>query len=295
MTKSVLVKAHIYLWIVALIYGANYSIARIILSPGLIDPNGFILLRIFSGFILFRIFFGPMIKIDKKDWIDLIILSITGVLINQLFFFNGLARTSPIHASLIMLTTPILVLLFSSLSKPRLLNGMHWLGTLLGFGGATLLIFYSTLNKDGISTVVGDLMIFINAVSYAIYLSRLPSIMKSYPVMEIIKWIFLIAFFLCIPFGFMDIEQIRWQSFEAQHVFSILFVLIGTTFLAYLCNAKAMEYSNPSLVGNYIYLQPLLAIMIACIIGQDQLHFHIIVSSLIIFNGLFIISNAGRG
>lgn len=288
MSSTSIYKAHIYLWIVALIYGANYSIARIILLPGYIGPNGFILLRIFSGLLLFRIFFGPFIQIRKKDILEILLLSITGVLTNQLFFFNGLARTSPIHASLIMLTTPLLVLLFSYFRKEIDLKLRHWIGSILGFLGTSILVLYSNKNSSSVATWEGDLMILINAISYSIYLSRLPRLMERYPVMEILKWIFAIAFIICIPFGAKEVLNISWIQFEVQHYLSLFFVLIGTTFMAYLFNAKAMEISDPGMVGNYIYLQPLLAIIIAIILGQDHLQAAVVLSAIIIFSGLFL-------
>lgn len=281
--------AHLYLFFVALIYGANYTIARIVLNAGLIAPNGFILLRIFSALFLFVLFFGWFKNIKKEDRMEFLVLSIFGVLINQLFFFNGLARTSPIHASLIMLTTPILVLIFTSINSGKNFKLKHWLGTLLGLLGTLYLVLSSKdsyHNTD--ATILGDLMIFINAISYAIYLSRVSNMMMKYNSLDILKWVFALAFLMCLPFGFSDIKNIHWSDFQAIHYYSLAFVLIGTSFLAYLLNVKAIEISNASLAGNYIYLQPLIAVGIACVLGGEALTIQIIFSGILIFFGLYL-------
>ncbi len=280
--------AHIYLFLVALIYGANYTIARIVLVPGLISPNGFILLRILSALLLILVFFGWFCKIDTKDRKEFFILSIFGVLVNQLFFFNGLARTSPIHASLIMLTTPILVLIISKINSGKNFNATHWIGTIIGLLGTMYLILSSKTVNNTSASLLGDFMIFINAISYAIYLSRVADLMTKYKSLDILKWIFAIAFILSLPFGLIEVVNIRWYEFDAIHYYSLAFVLVGTSFLAYLLNAKAIEISNASLAGNYIYLQPLIAVTIACGIGGESLTMNVIFSGVFIFLGLYL-------
>jgi drug/metabolite transporter (DMT)-like permease len=97
--KKSLITAHIYLFIVALIYGANYTIAKSVLSDGYIGPNGFIFLRVSSGAILFFLFHKFFVneKVEKKDLGLIALCGLFGVAINQLCFFNGLKLTSPVN------------------------------------------------------------------------------------------------------------------------------------------------------------------------------------------------------
>ncbi len=283
-------KAHLLLFSVALIYGANYSIAKIILDPGLIDPNTFILLRIGTGLFLLLLFYGKPIAIERKDWKMVIYFSVTGILTNQLFFFNGLARTSPIHASLIMITTPILVFVIHSIWKRNPINWEQWFGCILGFTGTLWLVLSSAPESQKLSSLVGDIMIFINAVSYSLYLSSFSSLSSKYGTISLLTWIFLIGFFLCLPISYQGLLDIPFNQFELKEWASLMFVLIATTFLAYLFNAQALEYSSAALVSNYIYLQPFIAFVIALMLHKDQWRWEYAICAMLIFSGLILVS-----
>ncbi len=285
-------RAHIYLFIVALIYGANYSIAKIVLDPGLLDPNTFIFMRIGSAALLFIIFFGiPSLNV-LGSWRELIFASLTGVVANQFLFFNGLARTTPVHAALIMITTPILVLGIQFYTQRFQVSNRQWFGTVIAFAGTALLIGISDRNLGSrSSSIAGDLMVFFNACSYAIYLTRFPALISRHRPMDVLSWIFIFGFIMSIPLGAAQFNQISWQSFDANSVAALLFVLICTTFLTYLLNAKSLELSGPALVSQYIYLQPLLALVIAMILGKDQLLWQYLVFGSMTIFGVYLVSS----
>ncbi|MBK9270485.1 MAG: DMT family transporter [Saprospiraceae bacterium] len=264
-------KAHLMLTLVALIYGANYSIAKIVMDPGLLGANGFILLRICAGSILFLLFFGKPIKPDKKDIPLFLICAVTGVLANQLLFFNGLERTSPIHAALMMICTPLIVMLLLGL-QGKGVNWKQWLGCMIGFLAASYIIVYSTSGQSGSGNLIGDLMVLVNALFFGIFLTKTPPLIARYGAFEMMKWLFIISLLFCLPIGLYDLITAEWEQFNRSHWSSLLFVLVCTTFMAYALNAKALEIASSSLVGNYIYLQPFIAVVFAYLTGKDRLN-----------------------
>lgn len=109
MKQSALI-AHAALLTVALIYGANYLIAKG-LMPALIGPSGFIVLRATGAAALFWVVYAFRFeRIRRDDLLRLALCGLFGVASNQLMFFNGLSLTSPVNASIIMTSNPILVL-----------------------------------------------------------------------------------------------------------------------------------------------------------------------------------------
>ena len=108
-------KIHSALLIVGLIYGANYSIAKIVM-PYYIGPFGIIFIRVIIGTALYwaiDFIIGPEKIKYKRDYLKLALLALFGVTINQLMFFKGLSMTNPISASVIMTSSPITVLIVS--------------------------------------------------------------------------------------------------------------------------------------------------------------------------------------
>ena len=119
-------------------------------------------------------------KVEKKDLGLIALCGLFGVAVNQLCFFNGLKLTSPVNASLIMLTTPIMVLIASSLYIRERITIAKVIGIIIGAAGATLLILGTNNNPTSQSNIWGDLLILINASSYAIYLVLVKKLMKKY-------------------------------------------------------------------------------------------------------------------
>lgn len=285
-------KAHLALLSVALIYGANYTIAKNVLDQDYLKPNGFILLRVISGFVLFTILHALFIKekVDRKDLGLLAICGLFGIAINQLFFFKGLGATSPVHASLIMVVTPIIVLILSSIYLTERIRWWKVLGIIVGMIGAMLLITKGSSGNNSMSSSLGDLYILINAASYALYLVFAKNLMKKYHPFTVMKWIFSFGLIVVIPFGIGDLSGVVWRSFPIDIWVAIIYVLVFTTFFAYLLNAYALSTVNPTTASAYIYMQPLIASTIAILWYNDSLSSVKVLSAALIFIGVYMIS-----
>ena len=289
---SVKWKAHLALLGVALIYGANYSIAKLVLDDNALGPNGFIVLRVSAALVLFSIFHWIFIKekVERKDLKALFICSIFGVCINQLIFFTGLKYTSPIHASLIMTLIPMVVLIVSVLLLQEVITINKILGIVFGAAGAIALVLMGKEVAYYPNYVLGDLLILINVTSFSLFLVLVKPLMKKYHPMTVMKIVFTFGWFLVLPFGLKDLTEADWQHFDWVIWASIFYVLVFTTFLTYLFNGYALSKVNPTVVSVYIYLQPFIATVIALILGKDILTMPKIGAGMLIFLGVFFIS-----
>lgn len=256
--------AHLALFIVALVYGANYLVAKG-LMPDLIGPSGFIVLRVIGGgglFWLVRLAMragGRWERIDRKDFARLALCGLTGVAANQLLFFNGLNLTSPVNASLIMTANPILVLLISAALLGTAITPRKVAGTALGMAGAIALLVLGARTENLHASWQGDLMVLINATSYGVYLVAVKPLMAKYKPLTVIAWVFLFGAVFVLPIGLEQALAIDFGRLEAGHWRGLAFVILATTFLVYLLNIFAMQHVQPTVVSIYIYLQPLLA------------------------------------
>ncbi len=288
--------AHLFLFLVALIYGANYTIAKEVLDNNYIAPSAFILMRLGFAVTLFFIFSSRMTtkRIENKDWLRLIISGFFGAAANMLLFFYGLKHTTPIHASLIMTTTPILVLVIALILGREILSLRKMLGILLGMTGAILIITNGQQLEFSGGTVNGDLMIFLNAASYGIYLILVKDLLAKYHPLTIIKWVFLFGFIFVIPFGLPPFLTIGWETFTPKIWWATGYVLLFTTFFAYLLNVSALRVISASTVSFYIYLQPVLATTIAVLLKRDTLEGKDILFFAMIFVGVYLVSKTSK-
>lgn len=287
-------KAHIALLAVAIIYGVNYSIAKDVMLGGYVKPSGFILIRAMGATALFWILASLLHreKLERKDFLRVAVSGVFGVAANQLFFFNGLDMTTPIAASVIMTINPIMVLVLSAIAARVPLTLPKIIGIALGMSGALFLItrggqIHHLFTSEG---ALGNLFILLNALSYAAYLVIVKPLMGRYKSLTIIKWVFLFGMLYIIPFGYTQLLQVEWSPMPGFIYGEIAFVVICTTFLAYLLNIYALKIVSSTTVSFYIYLQPLIATLAALAFGQDELSMLLIGSAALIFSGVYMVS-----
>lgn len=284
-------KIHSALLAVGLLYGANYTIAKI-LTPHFIGPYGVILLRVFFGGLLFwaiGLFSRSEKIVYKRDYLKLAGLSLLGVAINQLTFFKGLSITTPIMASVLMTSSPIIVLIAAYLILKEKVSKVKVFGIALGATGAILLIGIDGFEFTS-TTFLGNFLVVVNAASFSVYLVLVKPLLIRYKPFTIIKWIFFFGFFFVFPFGIGELLAVDWQMMPQDAWFSLLYVIIGATFLVYLLNNWALQFVSPSLVGYYIYVQPVFSTLIAISFRGDNIRLDELLYSLLIFVGVYFVS-----
>ena len=288
-------KVHSALIIVNVIYAASYTISKE-LMPDYIGPSGFILLRILGALLMMGIYHGIFIREKVKsrmDYIAIAVCAIFGVALNMLAFFEGLSRTSPIDASLIMVVTPILVVVIGFFAREEKVNITKIIGVLMGTGAAAMLIL-SKGGSDKASTLVGDVYIFVNASSYAIFLVIARPLMKKYHPITVMFWGFVFGSIYVVPFGYTELSQAHWSMLTPSLWFAIGFTVIFTTFIAYLLNAYALKRVSSSVVSSYVYLQPVLGTFIAVYSGKYTLHLWQVAYAFMIFAGVYLVSKTEK-
>ena len=285
-------KTHLALTLVAFLYGLNYMIAKDVMVKEYLTPFGFIMLRVIAGFVIFSAIHAIFIKekLDRKDLLYTSMCALFGVVVNMLAFFEGLKHTSPIHASLIMVLTPCIVLLISALIIREKVTKGKLLGIILGLIGAALLVSNSGNASDKVATIYGDLLVMVNATSYGLYLVLVRRLYTRYKPITVLKWIFLFGVILVMPFGGYDVFSADYYSFPINIWFSVFYVLVLVTVIAYLLNAYALSRVMPSTVGFYVYFQPLIAAGAAIIVGDDSLDLVKICSAFLLFTGVYFVN-----
>lgn len=284
-------KAHIFLLLAQIIYALNYSIAKD-LMPTYIGPAGLVFMRAGGACILFWTlsFFLPKEKVNGYHLLKFFVLAIFGVACNQLCFIYGIHLSRPINSAIIMTINPIVVTIFTLLVLKEKFSFFKVLGLALGIGGAlTLLLSSGKSFQINNQTAFGDTLTLINACSWAVFVVMVKPYMQQYKTVTVMKWVFLFGFFLVLPFGLNDINQMNFKVFNSHAWFALSFVVIGTTFLAYLLNIYALKTLSASTVSAYIYLQPFLAIAFALLLNKDELSMLKVIAGALIIAGVYLV------
>lgn len=280
------------LFMVQLLYGLNYTIAKLVMNGNFIKPFGFVLLRVAGATFLFWLvsLVVPQEKIERKDFFKLFIAALFGVVINMLFFFKGLEFTSPIHASAIMTITPIIILVLSAYVLGEKITSLKIAGVVIGLIGALILTIYGKSARAGDNVPLGNVLIFLNAISYSVYVILIKKLTAKYHPFSFIKWLFLFGLIILIPFGYNELTEVQWETFTPNITYSVLFVIIGATFGTYLLNPLALNKLKASTVGIFIYLQPVIAGLFALYIGADFIDLLKVSAMVLIFTGVYLVT-----
>lgn len=298
-----LIRAHFALFMVNTLYGASHILAKGVM-PFFLTPNVFILFRALGATLLFWIVkaFFVREKIQRKDFIRLAACGMFGVAINQLFFFHGLNLSSSINSGIIMSVNPILVVILSFfILKEKITLGKS-IGIFLGTSGAILLTLTAGTGKG--DSILGDLFLFINAASYAVYLVIAKPLMKKYSPLTVITYVFTfgLGFILLYPPTLSEFIATNFTVIPFNVWMKIIYVVVGVTFFTYLLTMFGLKYLTASVSSAYIYLQPVLVMIFAYALSAigiaddytGTITFEKIAYMLVIFAGVYITSASAK-
>ena len=284
-------KAHLALLATNLFFAINFTTVKYLLSEGFIKSFSLNLVRVgVCAILLWALYLFKPVKsrIEKKDLGRLFLCALAGIAINQLLFVKGLSLTYSIHASLLMLVTPILITIMAAFFLKEKLGWPKIIGLLLGVIGAIVLIVDRTTSSSASNPILGDMLIIVNAVSYTIYFILVKPLMLKYNPIVVMRMLFSIGFFLILPFCFTQFMATDFTAFTDIAWANLAIICVLGTFLAYIFNVYGIKHLGASIAGAYIYIQPILAAIIAIIFLKESLDIQKIIAGLMIAAGVYI-------
>jgi drug/metabolite transporter (DMT)-like permease len=243
------------------------------------------------AFYFLQRFRGTLTLENRKDYLHFAVFAFFGVTLNQLLFFKGLSLTTAVNTALIAVTIPIFTILISVIIGADFLSRRKVCGIILAAFGVIFLV--NPINASfGSQTTQGDILIVLNSLCYAIYVSISKRLISKYGALKSIAWLFMFASLINVPIGLVslqtvDLSQISWNSW--------LFVaglVIFPTIMAYFWNAWALALVEPSIVAVYIYLQPLMGFLAAILFLGEHFSVRLLISAIFVFAGVFLVTRS---
>ena len=285
-------KPHVAVLLTNIFFGANFSAVQYIAQRG-VPAFGLNVIRVGVSSILFwfLILFVQQRKWIKREHIPRFLLcAITGVVINQLLFIKGLTLTLSIHASLLILITPIFITFIAAWIGREALNIFKITGLILGICGAIILVLQKESSGQGSNIMLGNILVILNAISYAFYFVLVKPLMKEYHSFEVIRWLFTLGFCLMLPIGWSEFSSIPWKALSVKDYVVLSSIVFFATFLAYLFNLYGISKLGASITGAYIYTQPIFAAIIAVFVMHEQLTMQKIIAAALIVSGVLLVN-----
>jgi hypothetical protein len=273
-------------------------VAKFVMVGGAVTPLVVTDLRITGAMVLFWIasFFQKPERVAPKDLLKLLGASLLAIVFNQGCFIFGVGLTSPVDASIITTSMPLLAMVLAAIYLKEPITGKKVLGIAVGATGALLLILgshqVSEAKAAGNHYIWGDLLVLLAQFSYALYFVLFKNFVNKYSLITIMKWMFTYAFICALPFSYNDLLHTEWKSLQNTEIGALVFIVVGSTFISYVLIVIGQKNLRPTVAGMYNYVQPLVASIVAVCWGMDTFNFVKIISVALIFGGVYLVTNS---
>lgn len=284
--------------IAVIFWGVNVSVTKALI-PEWMTAYGIIIVRLVGGAILMWLasLFVKTTKIQKDDWLKLILGGAIGLFLFIFLFILSLKYGNPIDISIIMTLPPVFVILIGVIFLKERPYWLEYVGVVVSFVGAAIVILDSGSRQEHGYTphdnLIGDILAIVSTICYAFYLVILVGPTKTYKPITMLRWVFLfsaIPALVLIPFS---THQPIFHTAKAVPWIEIAFILFCVTFIAYFLVEPAIKYIGSELVAIYQYLLPVFATISAVLMGLAKLHWLQVVAMGIIVVGM-ICTNVGK-
>jgi len=200
--------------------------------------------------------------------------------------------TSSVDASIVVTMLPIVTMIFSALILKEPITQLKVVGVLIGAAGALLLIFSEQIEGLSSGNMLGNLIVFSATVSFALYITLFKRLIERYHPVTIMKWMFLFATITGLPFSYTSLMATDFTTLLMADWVKIGFVVFFATFIGYLLLPIGQKTLRPTTMSMYNYVQPIVASLIAILIGVDRLGYEQIISSVLVFSGVYIVTQS---
>ena len=279
-------------------WGLMSPVAKFVMVGGAVTPLVVTDLRITGAMVLFWIasFFQKPERVAPKDLLKLLGASLLAIVFNQGCFIFGVGMTSPVDASIITTSMPLLAMVLAAIYLKEPITGKKVLGIAVGATGALLLILgshqVSEAKAAGNHYIWGDLLVLLAQFSYALYFVLFKNFVNKYSLITIMKWMFTYAFICALPFSYNDLLHTEWKSLQNTEIGALVFIVVGSTFVSYVLIVIGQKNLRPTVAGMYNYVQPLVASIVAVCWGMDTFNFVKIISVALIFGGVYLVTGS---
>ncbi len=274
-------------------WGLMAPVVKLVLASGVIAPFLLVDFRMVGAAVLFWLtsVFLPKEHVPLCDKLRLFGAGMLGVLLNQGCFIMGVSLTTPGEASLFTTTMPmwVMILAWVILREPISLKKIG--GIVLGASGALILLLGNASSDAGApNPPLGDFIILMAQLSYALYLTLYRNFIRRYSLVTIMKWMFLSASVVALPLTSPVIASTDWASISCGEWLGVAAVVIGATFIAYICIMIGQKNLRPTVVGMYNYVQPIVATVAGIWLGIERFSFIKGVAVVLIFSGVWLVT-----
>jgi len=295
--KSDAYKGHLAMLGANILWGLMSPVSKAVLMAGPVSALSLTTFRMVGAAVVFWLasFFTKKEHVNHQDLAKLFFAALLGIVLNQGSFIFGVSLTSPINASIVTTTTPIITMIIAAFYLKEPVTGKKVIGIFVGAAGALLLILSSqsaAADSGKSSNIWGDLLCLLAQFSFSFYFVLFKGLIGKYSPITLMKWMFTYASICTIPFSYNHIAGIDFLNLPSELYMGIIYVVLGGTFLPYLFIPIGQNLLRPTVACMYNYVQPIVASLIAVLWGMDTFGVMKGIAVALVFTGVYIVTQS---
>jgi len=277
------------------IFGLNIIFCKDIANQGELSPTVLFTFRAACAAALFWLLslFTKRERVPWRDLLGMLGASVLGLILPQMTFLYAISMTAPIDLSVVNSITPIMTMFVAAIFLKEPITWKKAGGVALSFGGVVWLILQST-HTGGVehSSPMGIALVVLNALCFALYLGICRPIIRRYSVVTLMKWMFLFALVLILPFSARGVATLDYAAIPGPVWWEVAYLVFFATFVAYFLIPVGQQRIRPTLVSMYNYLQPIIASVVGVALGMDRLTWMKVLAAVLVFVGVAVVNRS---
>ena len=296
MTDRQTILGHLACFTAYLIFGLNIVVCKELTASNAVSPLALFTLRSLGAGALFWLisFMRPKERVEKRDLPKIFAASVLGFFLTQISFLFAISQITPMDCSIVASLSPFYTMFIAAYTLKEPISAQKIGGVVLSLCGIIYLILNSVSTSSGVveTTPVGVLLMVANSLCFALYLGIFKPLIGKYSVITFMKWIFLFATLMTLPFSAAELVKVEFASLPPSYIGQLAFLIVCSTFITYFLIPVGQRLLRPTLVSMYSYVQPIVATAVSIYVGLDSLTLPKVIAAITVFAGVVVVSRS---
>lgn len=287
---------YIILTITSIMWGANAVTAKYVveqLSPSMVTLVRFFWVSIIL--IMMAVFIeGKKAVLTRKQLPGIIALAITGIFLNNAFYFHGIKLSTATNAALLSAVNPAITAILSMLFLKEKLIATQLIGIIVSFIGVGAIVtkgaWYALVN---LTFNFGDILLLFGSISWSLYAVLGRKVMQDLSAITSTAWAMLFGTMFFAIQAFYEKADFN-VSLSLAGWGSMLFMIFGSGVLSFYFWNQGVSIIGPNRASVFINVIPLAGMVCAAIFLGEQILTAQLLGALLIIGGVCMTTNAEK-
>jgi drug/metabolite transporter (DMT)-like permease len=280
-----------------IVWGASFIATKVALRD--VSPITVVWVRFAMGVIILGIAVSARKQFAlpaRNEWLYFALLGFLGITFHQWLQSTALTTSRASTTAWIVATTPVFMALLGWLVLKEKLSWLQSAGILLAAAGVILVVSNGDLAslELGKFGAPGDILVLVSALNWAVFSALSRRGLKSHPAARMMFYVMAFGWLFTSILFFSDPRLGEIPHLTLNGWLGIGFLGVFCSGLAYIAWYDALQVLPAAQLGAFLYLEPLIAVVVAGIILAESVTWPTLLGGAVILLGVWLVNRNHR-